>query len=62
MPGDQHHAVVRVAQSVDLDHRGRQPRFLRSPAEIAQLTDEDAGFIPCANLKDAVADDCAVRQ
>jgi ABC-type phosphate transport system substrate-binding protein len=35
--------------------------FLRSPAEIAELAGQDSGFIPCADLKNAVADDCAVR-
>lgn len=36
--------------------------FLRSPAETAQLTAQDPGFIPCSNLKGAVVDDCTVRQ
>jgi ABC-type phosphate transport system substrate-binding protein len=35
--------------------------FLRSPAETAQLAAQDQGFIPCANLKGAVAGDCAQR-
>jgi ABC-type phosphate transport system substrate-binding protein len=36
--------------------------FLRSPAEAAQLAAQDQGFIPCADLKGAVAGDCTVRQ
>jgi ABC-type phosphate transport system substrate-binding protein len=36
--------------------------FLRSPAETAQLAAQNSGFIPCANLKGAVADDCTARQ
>jgi hypothetical protein len=36
--------------------------FLQSPAETAQLTAQDTGFIPCADLSGAVAGDCIVRQ
>jgi ABC-type phosphate transport system substrate-binding protein len=35
--------------------------FLRSPAETTQLAARNSGFIPCANLKSAVAGDCTVR-
>lgn len=36
--------------------------FVQSPAETAELAAHDPGFIPCADLKGAVAGDCAVRQ
>lgn len=32
--------------------------FLQSPAETAQLADQDAGFIPCDQLSGSVAGDC----
>ncbi|MBR7834983.1 hypothetical protein KDL01_17040 [Actinospica durhamensis] len=32
--------------------------FLQSPAETAQLADQDAGFIPCDELSGSVAGDC----
>jgi ABC-type phosphate transport system substrate-binding protein len=34
--------------------------FMQSPAETARLTDENAGFIRCADLGGAVAGDCTV--
>lgn len=35
--------------------------FLQSPAETAQLADQDAGFIPCDELNGSVAGDCDLQ-